>query len=220
MSSNNVLHKVLVLCQRKSGLLISKHDDKVEDKVVPKINDIVKKLVGDNYTIEYLSNTTNLEGEVDIEGILNYKKKLILNNENEKVITTEYFIKKNKGSYTFIILNTCPYVIMNYSIIYDLLSDDGFMICSSFPEDIENEKNPPIEQTIDMILNNENKKFALSTFHLKTSDEKSIVLFFEKIIRSSGGFRIKKTNYKTRARGKKSRRIKKSKSKSKSKNII
>jgi hypothetical protein len=72
-----------------------------------------------------------------------------------------------------------------------------------------------------MILNNENKKlFALSTFHLKTSDKKSIVLFFEKIIRSSGGFRIKKTNYKTRARGKKSRRIKKSKSKSKSKNII
>ena len=201
--------KVLVLCQRKSGLLNSKGNDKVENKVVPKINDIVKKLIGDNYTIEYLSSG-NLEGEVDIEGILNYKKNLILHNENKKVITTEDFITKNKRSYTFIILNTCPYVIMNYSIIYELLSDDGVMICSSFPEDIENEKNPPIEQTIDMILNNENKKlFALSTFHLKTSDKKSIVLFFEKIIRSSGGFRIKKTNYHTRARGKKSIRNKK-----------
>lgn len=50
--------KVLVLCQRKRGNLYSGNGKyiKVEEVVVPKINNLVNSLLGPDYTIEYLSN--------------------------------------------------------------------------------------------------------------------------------------------------------------------
>ena len=87
--------KVLVLCQRKKGI-IHYNNKKVEDEVVPEINSIVEKLIKTKkYTIEYLSSGDH-EGELDIEGLLEYNEKLTLKNENDDEITAEDFIKKNK----------------------------------------------------------------------------------------------------------------------------
>jgi len=132
--------KVLVLCQRKKGI-IDYDNKKVEDKVVPEINSIVERLIKTKiYTIEYLSSGDH-KGELDIEGLLEYNTKLTLKNENNYKITTEDFIEKNKKSYKLIILNTCPFNIMNYTIINELLSDDGLLVYSIFPLDFVTMEN-------------------------------------------------------------------------------
>jgi hypothetical protein len=164
--------KVLVLCQRKK----SNNDKKVEDEVVPKINSIVEILIKtQNYTIEYLSSGDH-EGELDIEGWLEYNKKLTLKNENDDEITTEEFIKNNKKSYNLIILNTCPFKYMNYTIINELLSDDGLLVYSIFPLNLDEiNKNHPL---IKSIVDNEsaNKLFILD----KISDGVDGVFIYKK----------------------------------------
>lgn len=189
--------KVLVLCQRKK----SNNDKKVEDEVVPKINSIVEILIKtQNYTIEYLSSGDH-EGELDIEGWLEYNKKLTLKNENDDEITTEEFIKNNKKSYNLIILNTCPFKYMNYTIINELLSDDGLLVYSIFPLNLDEiNKNHTL---IKSIVDNEsaNKLFILD----KISDGVDGVFIYKKKV--SGG--TKKTrNYKKRARRIKNKSIK------------
>jgi hypothetical protein len=189
--------KVLVLCQRKKGI-IHYNDKKVEDEVVPKINSIVEKLIKTKkYTIEYLSSG-NHEGELDIEGLLEYNEKLTLKNENDYKITTKDFIKNNEKSYNLIILNTCPFKSMNYTIINELLSDDGLLVYSIFPLDfvtIEND-HPLIKSIVDN--ESANKLFILD----KISD--GVFIYKKKV---SGG--TKKTrNYKKRARRIKNKSIK------------
>ena len=191
--------KVLVLCQRKKGI-IHYNDKKVEDEVVPEINSIIEKLIKTKkYTIEYLSSG-NHEGELDIEGLLEYNEKLTLKNENDDEITAEDFIEKNKKSYNLIILNTCPFKFMNYTIINELLSDDGLLVYSIFPLDLVTmKKNHPL---IKSIVDNEsaNKLFILDKIR-----DKSVFIYKKK--RIPGG--TKKTrNCKKRARRIKNKSIK------------
>ena len=188
--------KVLVLCQRKK----SNNDKKVEDEVVPKINSIVERLLKTKkYTIEYLSSG-DYEGEIDIKGWLEYNEKLTLKNENNDEITTEDFIENNKKSYNLIILNTCPFKFMNYTIINELLSDDGLLVYSIFPLDLVTmKKNHPL---IKSIVDNES---ANELFILDKIRDDSVFIYKKK--RISGG--TKKTrNYKKRARRIKNKSIK------------
>lgn len=121
--------KVLVLCQRKTGPLHFT-PKRVEEIITPKIDTLVKNILAtDDYTIEYLSDKRgHPEGDVDIEGSL------------EKNISDEFtsdFLSKNKNSYSMIILNTCPFALMPYAVIYKLLVENGLMVFSAYPSNIK-----------------------------------------------------------------------------------
>jgi hypothetical protein len=123
-------HKILILCQRKSGPL--KRNRKVEEVVVPPIQTLVEELVGNNdYKIDYLSDKSihieEREGEVDFLGTLKEGNEF-----------TRDFLEKNQESYSIIILNTCPFQFMDYNPIYKLLKNDGLMLFTSYPLDIIN----------------------------------------------------------------------------------
>jgi hypothetical protein len=124
-----MLNKVLVLCQRKTGILYTSEGNKnVKEIIVPKITNIIQKILGtdDEYSIEYLSNDVNKE-DVDILGELNLKNKF-----------TQDFLTNNKNSYSLIILNTCPFILIDYEIIHKLLRDDGHMVFSIYPKNVNN----------------------------------------------------------------------------------
>jgi len=121
--------KVLVLCQRKTGPL-QFTPRRVEELITPKIETLVKNILGtEDYTIEYLSDKIgHEEGEVDILGSLE---------KNESDAFTSDFLLKNKNSYSMIILNTCPFFLMPYTVIYKLLVENGLMVFSAYPSNIK-----------------------------------------------------------------------------------
>jgi hypothetical protein len=112
------MRKVLVLCQRKKSTTNKKENDEIINRVVPKINELADRLIGHDYTIEYLSDSPNKE-DVDIQ--------LYLSDQN----AFEFLIR---NSYALIILNTCPLQFMDYNVIYNLLENDGIMAFTSFPK--------------------------------------------------------------------------------------
>lgn len=136
------MKRVLVLCQRKSGWVYAGEVanenlyKKIENTVVPQINDLVRSLVGDAFTIEYLSSFLDndgnskelLTGAIDIEGFLAKDNSLILNDYAHEKIPVSDFIAQNEGVYDVIVLNTCPYINMDYSLIAQLLAPDGVMV--------------------------------------------------------------------------------------------
>ena len=46
------------------------------------------------------------------------------------------FISENKNSFDLIILQSCPFILMKYSIIYDLLKPSGILGITSYPKNI------------------------------------------------------------------------------------
>jgi len=102
---------------------------KVEEIIIPYIENVVKKLIGSDYNITYMTKMTQL-GEIDIncelDGITECSKK---------------FISENKNSFDLIILQTCPFILMKYSIIYDLLKPSGILGITSYPRDINISEN-------------------------------------------------------------------------------
>ena len=62
------MKRVLVLCQRKSGWVYAGEVanenlyKRIENTVVPQINDLVRSLVGDAFIIEYLSSFSDNDG--------------------------------------------------------------------------------------------------------------------------------------------------------------
>jgi hypothetical protein len=159
--------KVLILCQRKSGPIYVGQNSKGEEKydtteahIVPKINKLVQELITTDYDIDYLSTLEgeHSEGEVDIQGFLslgeNQKGILTLKNKGNEKISTRDFIQQNKGSYALIILNTCPFVYMDYNIIYDLLAADGLMAFTAYPREAKIPFEPPKKLFVVDALNN------------------------------------------------------------------
>jgi len=47
------------------------------------------------------------------------------------------FLSKNQNSYSMIILNTCPFALMPYEVIYKLLVENGLMVFSAYPSNIK-----------------------------------------------------------------------------------
>jgi len=137
------MKKVLVLCQRKAGPFYAGKEvpQKIEEEIAPKINDLVQFLVGPDTSIEYLSSLTgeHAKGKVDIKGELSLTSStpLILNHGKvEEEISVKEFINRYKGTYALIILNTCPFMFMDFTIIDELLVPTGLIVFSAYPKAI------------------------------------------------------------------------------------
>ena len=117
--------EVLVLCQRKSGKIESRlySSNDVEELIVPRINEIVQQQLGSDTNIKYL---TDMKG--NMEGSADYKFSLDSYN-----LEAKEFISTHIGFYSLIILNTCPFLYMDFKIIYDLLKPGGIMSFNTFP---------------------------------------------------------------------------------------
>ena len=115
--------KVLVMCQRKTGLMSSGVSGSVEDIIVPKINLLISRLFGDDdFSIIYMSNIKHWEGTVDINC-----------NLGSDTPCSKKFITENKNSFDLIILQTCPYIWMDYHILHSLLKPNGMLGATSVP---------------------------------------------------------------------------------------
>jgi len=192
--------KVLVLCQRKTGPLYST-SKRVEEIITPKIETLVKNILEtDDYTIEYLSDMRgHEEGDVDILGSLE--------NESEGDEFTREFLLKNKNSYSMIILNTCPFALMPYPVIYKLLADEGLMVLSSYPKNIKTSLYklyiPPVDRFINI-----------------TTDDMDVVLYKKiPLTQSAGKLYKKKVSRKRKSKSKRYRSKNKNKNKNKNKKL-
>jgi len=193
MAGNNItFKKVLVLCQRKTGPLHFT-PKRVEEIITPKLDTLVKNILGtDEYTIEYLSDKRGHgEGDVDILGSLE---------KNESDEFTSEFLSKNKNSYSMIILNTCPFELMPYAVIYKLLVENGLMVFSAYPSNIKDTQYkyklyiPPADRFI----------------NITTEDIDAVM--YKKIIPTQSAGKSSKKN-KNKSRKKKNNKSKKNKSK-------
>jgi len=117
--------EVLVLCQRKSGKIESRlySSNDVEELIIPRINEIVQEQLGSDTNIKYL---TDMKGTMDGSADYNFS----LNSYN---LESKEFISNHIGFYSLIILNTCPFIFMDFKIIYDLLKPGGIMSFNTFP---------------------------------------------------------------------------------------
>jgi hypothetical protein len=130
--------KVLVLCQRKSGWVYAGQMDnedvykKIEKTVAPKIDELVRSLVGEAYEIEYLSSftTEHSTGKLDIEGFL--KNDTVLTLKGNKKMAVRDFVEQNAETYDIILLNTCPLQQMDFQLISQLLKADGLMVFTAY----------------------------------------------------------------------------------------
>jgi hypothetical protein len=180
--------KVLVLCQRKTGPL-QFTPKRVEEIITPKIETLVKNILGtEDYTIEYLSDKQGFEeGDVDILGSLE---------KNESDAFTSDFLLKNINSYSMVILNTCPFFLMPYTVIYKLLVENGLMVFSAYPTNIRDSKfklyTPPEDRFINI-----------------TTEDIDVALY-KKIIptQSAGKLYNKKKTRKNKSRNKKTKKNK------------
>lgn len=116
--------KVLVLCQRKSGTSGKDRNETVESTIVPKINEMANGLLGEDIDIKYL---TDLSYEKDGEADYNFS----LDRSNEEAAR---FMEENRGTYSMIILNTCPIAMMDMNMIHELLEPNGVVFFSIFPK--------------------------------------------------------------------------------------
>ena len=178
--------KVLILCQRKQGLDAAEVHD-VKDTVIPLINEYVEKVLGPDTKIEYLT-----DGKDDT---VEYKFQLIKDDEEAK-----NFVKTHKGTYSLIILNTCPFTLMDYELIYSLLEPDGFMVFQSFPK-VPNQIRKDLfsfwSSTLDKAK--ENMQFLEQYFHRipRPDFDPENYHVYQKIKTGGGKYNLKKNNKKT-----------------------
>ena len=120
--------KVLVLCQRKSGKDHTKgfNGYDVKDSTVPLIHLMLDHFFpGKEHSVEYMSAMQigeRLEDSVDYA--------FNLREESPDAIE---FVKTHPNYYSLVLLNTCPFVTMNYKMIEEIMKDDGRMVFSVFP---------------------------------------------------------------------------------------
>jgi hypothetical protein len=165
--------KVLVLCQRKTGLSESVTPYKVEDEIIPKINLLISILLGnDDISIIYMSSIDPSKGTVDIN--------CLLNGETE---CSRTFISENKNSFDLIILQTCPFFLMKYSILHSLLKPNGMLGVTSLPKKIMGEDQ--IFQSIKCALTH----IPIELFEIEGNDDFFItqnITLYRKIERDGG----------------------------------
>jgi hypothetical protein len=113
--------RVLVLCQRKHGLDDLRRGD-VKETVIPKINEYVEQILGPDTTIEYLTDDKRDPTSADFNFTL--KKG---NSEADEFTST------HRGIYSLILLNTCPFLNMDFKLIHLLLQPGGIMVFKAFP---------------------------------------------------------------------------------------
>lgn len=147
------VNRVLVVCQRKTGVYIQKDLDVIliEDVIIPQIEAFVGAIVP-HASIEYLSAMFENEGTVDY--------KIELGKDTDK---SREFTDQNKGAYKAILLQTCTLVIMDKAVpyLYELLDDDGLLFITAFNKG-GNDKKPlrPLDNMYGFIDN-------LNTYFIK-----------------------------------------------------
>jgi hypothetical protein len=118
--------RVLVLCQRRTGM--SGKDDsryRVEDIIIPKINKVIRDILGEDTVITYMSDIYEHQGTVDINCLL-----------DGRTDCSKQFISENINSFDLIIFQTCPCAWMDYNIIHSLLKTNGILGITAFPSEI------------------------------------------------------------------------------------
>ena len=167
--------KLLVMCQRRTGTMgMGVYTvDRVEDIIVPKINLLIRNLFdNDNVSIIYLSSIKPSEGTVDV------------NCELDGVTPcSRRFIIENRNSFDLIILQTCPFIWMDYHILHSLLKPNGMLGATSVPGEIlfQDRKYSYLTSIIQHI--------PQELFELEISDNFYIsqnILLFRKIERHGG----------------------------------
>jgi len=118
--------KILVLCQRKTGL--NNEQDRIDvDNTVEIINQLVRQFYEPSpIYIEYMSD--NWKG--DLIGEVDYSFSL-----DDLSPDSKTFIKNSKHYYDFVILCSCPFSSMNYEIISKILKKDGNLTLLAINED-------------------------------------------------------------------------------------
>ena len=128
---------VLVLCQRKTGPEATRRSIDVADVTVPKIRRFIEKTFrldqsdreSPGYTLEFLTDEL-----VTGQGTADHIGALTLRTEAGRAFTVP-FVQGHSKSYALIVLNTCPFILMDYQIVADLLRDDGMIALTSFQLD-------------------------------------------------------------------------------------
>ena len=127
------------------------------------------------------------------------------------MIFTTDFLNKNENSYSLIILNTCPFMLMKYEYIHKLLHDNGYMAFTIYPNDVGSK--PLIGQVYQPNLD------VLDNFFVKKEDymdmnisKNEIWLYQKKNIKKGGnGRRRKKKTYKKNIQKKRTKKSHKGK---------
>jgi hypothetical protein len=76
----------------------------------------------------------------DIENKVDYNMTL-----ERSDLRAQQFINKNNKSYGVVVLNTCPYIAMNYEVISSILVDNGLLIFTILPKQLFLSKNKEID---------------------------------------------------------------------------
>ena len=154
--------EVLVLCQRKPRRKIqqilhsdsdydpdsdsyyeSESESESDDQLDAELNNISKnidKFVRNeiiSVNISYLTPGLSNSNDESLKGRSDYPFSLKRTSKNPKCIQ---FIESHKEFYSLIILNTCPFAFMNFSLIYELLKPNGIMAFRAFQDNAENFK--------------------------------------------------------------------------------
>lgn len=164
--------KVLVLCQRKTGILSSTGSQSrlVEETITPLINRYINMVMGPDTTIIYLTSISpSLPGTADYDCYLQPNSPCTID-----------FISEHGNSFDLIILQTCPYKIFNYEIVHTLLKPDGFLGLTSVPTNWNYEKvTPKLKSEIIQHILSKN-------FVLHGTDEGPEIILFKKNIQNAG----------------------------------
>ena len=164
------------MCQRKTGFTNLLRIDKVEDIVIPKINLLISRLLGnDDISIVYISHINKSDGTVDINCDL-----------NGITACSKEFIAENINSFDLIILQTCPFRLMDFHILHNLLKPNGILGTTRLPSEIMFRENKftYLETIIPFIPND--------LFELEVSDDFYIsqhIILFRKIERHGGAYK-------------------------------
>jgi len=108
--------KVLVLCQRRTSNFVDL------TPVTDSINTLVSSLIGEGAEIKYVSNLTPDELR-DANGVD------LIGEFGDNDFTRENF---EENEYSLIICNTCPFIWLDYSVIYKYLKADGRLALTGF----------------------------------------------------------------------------------------
>ena len=113
---------VLVLCQRKEGTCDDSSGLLVQKSIVPMIEKYVSQYLKKKaHTIEYLTQRESAAPGDKVD----FNMKIASDSKEFQEFASQHW-----KHYSVIILNTCPFMMMKYGLISDLLMDNGVLILS------------------------------------------------------------------------------------------
>jgi hypothetical protein len=113
---------VLVLCQRSRGRVDS--TTLVQNTIVPAILNFVEERYGREFRIRFLAPCDESKGEYT-----DYNVKL----DQENLLTVEIHMERDRiDSFDFVILHTCPTMLMDFEAIWRVMSPGGIMVMTQY----------------------------------------------------------------------------------------